>query len=48
MKKNTKGYVALEVRYEELCQYKVKSGHCNVPQSYGVLGKWVDNVSSKC
>ena len=28
-------------RFEELCQYKEKHGHCVVPQQYPVLGQWV-------
>jgi hypothetical protein len=30
-----------EVRFEELCQYKEKYGHCVVPQQDPVLGQWV-------
>ena len=28
-------------RFEELCQYKEKHGHCVVPQQYPFLGQWV-------
>jgi len=30
-------------RYHELETYKVKHGHCNVPQGQRPLGKWVNN-----
>jgi hypothetical protein len=30
-----------EARFEELCQYKEKYGHCVVPQQYPILGQWV-------
>jgi hypothetical protein len=30
-----------EGRFEDLCQYKEKHGHCVVPQQYPVLGQWV-------
>ena len=30
-------------RFDELMKYKAEHGHCNIPQSTGSLGKWVDN-----
>ena len=30
-------------RLAELITYKTEHGHCNIPQSLGSLGKWVDN-----
>ena len=32
-----------ELRYEELADYKVEHGDCNVPQGQGSLGRWVSS-----
>jgi len=32
-----------ESMFEQLKSYKIKHGHCNVPQRAGKLGRWVDN-----
>jgi len=37
----TKRSDAWDLRYEELTDYKEKHGDCNVPQSMGGLGEWV-------
>ena len=33
--------VPWETRFNELAQYKVKHGDCNIPQSRGALERWV-------
>ena len=40
--------VPWETRFNELVQYKTKSGHCNVPQSQGQLGTWVRTQRKAC
>ena len=34
-----------EEQFNSLKEYKIKEGHCNVPQHHGSLGKWVNDVS---
>ena len=38
--------VPWEIRFKELVEYKANHGDCNVPQSQGKLGKWVDRQRS--
>ena len=40
--------VPWETRFNQLVQYKTKSGHCNVPQSQGQLGTWVRTQRKAC
>ena len=32
---------AWETNYVALCSFKKENGHCNVPQSFSTLGRWV-------
>lgn len=38
---------AWERNYTELCSYKEAEGHCKVPQSHPVLGRWVSKQRQK-
>ena len=40
--------VPWETRFDQLAQYKTQHGDCNVPQSQGKLGTWVNNQRATC
>lgn len=36
-----------QAQYAALCAYREEHGHCNVPRSYGSIGRWVNNQRTR-